>query len=142
MSRKTNTCPSCGDDSTESKHPSGYCKPCGNKLARKYRIKKDKERPFYNKHIRKKTECRIKGLPYNLSEEYLEQIWTGVCPIFGIKIVLTGSLSDSNYANLDRIDPKLGYIKGNVQWLSARANRLKNNMTIDELKRLYECLVK
>jgi hypothetical protein len=74
--------------------------------------------------------------------EYLEQIWTGVCPIFGIKIVLTGSLSDSNYANLDRIDPKLGYIKGNVQWLSARANRLKNNMTIDELKRLYECLVK
>ena len=32
-----------------------------------------------------------------------------------------------------RINPSLGYIKGNVQILSNRANRLKNNATASEL---------
>ena len=39
---------------------------------------------------------------------------------------------------LDRIDSNKGYIKENIQVISFKANRLKNNATIDELK----CIIK
>jgi hypothetical protein len=39
--------------------------------------------------------------------------------------------------SLDRIDPSLGYIKGNVRWISTRANTLRSNATIDELEALW-----
>lgn len=41
-----------------------------------------------------------------------------------------------NTAHLDRFDPKKGYIKGNVAWVSGRANRIKYDATLEELKSL------
>lgn len=35
--------------------------------------------------------------------------------------------------SLDRIDSSKGYVKGNVRVISARANMLKNNATVEEL---------
>jgi hypothetical protein len=34
---------------------------------------------------------------------------------------------------VDRIVPRRGYVRGNVAVISMRANRLKSNMTLDEL---------
>ena len=42
--------------------------------------------------------------------------------------------SHSNSASLDRIDSTKGYIKGNLQIISFRANTVKNNLTLDEMK--------
>lgn len=41
-----------------------------------------------------------------------------------------------NSPSLDRRDPSLGYVKGNVGVISDRANLLKSNMTLEELKKL------
>ncbi len=57
------------------------------------------------------------------------------CPVLGIKIIankLAGPLDSS--PSLDRINPKLGYIKGNVRIISNRANRIKSDATLEELK--------
>ena len=142
MSRKTNTCPKCGADSSDSKHTSGYCKPCSNKSSMVYQALKDEAQPFYRKVIRKKTQCKREGLDFDLTEDHLESIWTGVCPILEVPLDIRASRSESYAPHIDRIDPSKGYVKGNVQWLSARANRLKNNMTRDELERLYKWLNK
>ena len=40
-------------------------------------------------------------------------------------------------ASIDRIDPKLGYIKGNIQIISYRANWLKSNATLSEIEKIY-----
>lgn len=54
------------------------------------------------------------------------------CPVLGEPLI-----KNTEYASsLDRIDPSKGYIKGNIQVLSVRANMLKNNASIDELERL------
>ena len=58
------------------------------------------------------------------------------CPILGVLLQY-----NSDYApSIDRIDSSKGYIKGNVRVISKRANVLKNNATIEELKAVLEDL--
>lgn len=55
------------------------------------------------------------------------------CPILGIKLEITGKHASPNSPSLDKIIPELGYIKGNIQVISHKANSMKRDATIDEL---------
>lgn len=56
------------------------------------------------------------------------------CPILGIPLVLGIKQGGSpNSFSLDRIDNKLGYVKGNVQVISKRANSIKSDASLDEI---------
>jgi hypothetical protein len=55
-----------------------------------------------------------------------------VCPVFGLELDWFAEARKENSPSFDRVDPKLGYIKGNVQIISARANRIKNDGTAEE----------
>lgn len=58
------------------------------------------------------------------------------CPVFGMKLENRGYLgSRDNVMSLDRIDNSKGYVKGNVQVISFRANRMKSDMSIEELEK-------
>jgi hypothetical protein len=46
----------------------------------------------------------------------------------------------NNSPSLDRIVPELGYVEGNVVWISNRANILKRDATWEELQRVAEWL--
>ena len=64
-----------------------------------------------------------------------------ICPVLGIRLQ-PGSHSHQDCSpSVDRIDSTKGYTKDNVWIISARANRIKNNATIEEIKLLYEALV-
>lgn len=39
-------------------------------------------------------------------------------------------------AELDRLIPDKGYVKGNVHWISRRANRIKSDATVEELEKI------
>jgi hypothetical protein len=59
------------------------------------------------------------------------------CPLLGVELNYTkysGNTAPNNYATLDKIDPDKGYVLGNVQIVSFRANTLKNSATLEELK--------
>ena len=79
------------------------------------------------------NRAKRRGIPYNLS---LEDIQLPVlCPVFGTVLdygFKDGKLSP-NSASLDRRIPELGYVKGNVEIISWRANRIKTNATPEEL---------
>lgn len=111
------------------------CKACKSDEARKGR-----KVNYFGSYCRtKKSECKRKGIHYDLTPEYLESIWTGKCPISGLEISYGNTGRGSvNSAHLDRFNPELGYIKGNVAWISGRMNRIKYDATLEELKAIVE----
>lgn len=61
-----------------------------------------------------------------------------ICPILGIPLFFSPSIKTDNTPSLDRIDSQLGYIKGNVWIISWKANRVKNNVSLNELIKIGE----
>lgn len=74
------------------------------------------------------------------SIEHSDIIIPDVCPILGIPLFKVGGKPTPNSPSLDRIDSSKGYVKGNVWVVSWRANWIKNNSTISELKILIPAL--
>ena len=87
-----------------------------------------------------KDRCKArafeKGIPFDLDTDYLQSIATDKCPIFGTDFIWglhRGAKVNDATASLDRIIPELGYVKGNVVFISHMANRIKNDVTENEL---------
>lgn len=84
---------------------------------------------------RVRESAKRRGIEFNL--DITDIIIPEVCPVLGIKLA---SRNDGRKGpqqsspSLDRKDPAKGYIKGNVQVISHRANTLKNNATLEELE--------
>ncbi len=108
--------------------------------ARYHKLKENK--PFLHKKLYLAIKARANKLPFDLTEEYLESIWTGQCAISGMSIELYNHRNEENHAELDRINPSLGYIQGNVAWTSRRFNRLKGDGTVGDFKTIINYLEK
>jgi len=81
-----------------------------------------------------KKRAKERGVDFNLQIEDIPEI-PKVCPVLKIKIKEnTKSAPLDSSPSLDRINPKLGYIRGNVRFISNRANRIKSDATLEELK--------
>lgn len=111
---------------------SHLCKLCLNEYNRNWRL----SNWFRSLWMLKKSESRKNNLDFDLTPEYLESIWTDYCPIFGLKFVPLKFKEKKLNANpeLDRIIPEKGYIQGNVVFISARANRIKYDASVEELE--------
>ena len=58
-----------------------------------------------------------------------------LCPLLGIAIILGGDgVFNMNSPSLDRIDNSKGYVRGNIRVISLKANKLKSNLSLDELR--------
>jgi len=77
-----------------------------------------------------------KGLPFNIVEADIRV--PKICPV--LKITLEkgeGTLQDSS-PTLDRKIPELGYVRGNVEVISNKANRIKSNGNSLEIAAVLE----
>jgi hypothetical protein len=102
--------------------------------------KKRRLRPFWAMYKSAKTRAKDKELEFDLTENYLEQIYRPVCPVLGIPLIMSEGRHNHNSPSIDRIDPTKGYVQGNVCIISWRANKLKNDASLDELKALVRYL--
>ena len=92
-----------------------------------------------------RLRSRQKGLANNLTIAYCEKIYPkdGKCPVLEVEMVFGGGhKGKANSPSLDRIIPSKGYIKGNVRWMSSRANTMKQDASPEELKLFYKWLKK
>ena len=102
-----------------------------NEQTKQYRLE-NKEKWMCNTS---KVRAKQKNLPFNLSTEYLKEIWPedNKCPALGITMRKGDFCVTDHSPTLDRIIPKLGYIKGNVQVVSALANRIMSDATVNQV---------
>ena len=82
-----------------------------------------------------KQTAREKNLPFDLDKEYLKSIMVPACPIFGYVFDWDrmGMGQDPKAPSLDKFFPHLGYVKGNVAFISKRANSIKSDATEVEM---------
>jgi len=64
------------------------------------------------------------------------------CPMLGTELDYFAERTQENSVSFDRVDSSKGYIKGNVIVCSWRANRIKNDGTAEEHRKIYEYLSK
>jgi hypothetical protein len=79
---------------------------------------------------RKRQNAKVSKWGWDLSYHDIE--WNMVCPVLGIDLDWFAEARQENSPSFDRVNPKLGYVKGNVQIISSRANRIKNDGSSEE----------
>ncbi len=86
---------------------------------------------------RAKRRAELKGWDFNLTNDYIEDIFPKdwICPVFKTKMKINGG---DTSPSIDRVDSTKGYIQGNIQWISYRANNIKGVGTIEE----HEAVIK
>lgn len=99
-----------------------------------------KDRAYYRQAIKRKMLAGAKkrsGRKNWLFDLMVEDIIIPeVCPVLGIPLFVGDDTCSDNSPTLDRIDPNGFYTKDNVQVISLRANRIKNDATLEELEAL------
>lgn len=82
------------------------------------------------------------GIEFDLDLEHLHDIYPadGKCPVFGTALVWGQQSGRNNSPSLDRRDPARGYVKGNVAFISNRANRIKSDASKEDLERILSYL--
>lgn len=77
----------------------------------------------------------------DFGKEYLRELWikqNGKCALSGVDMTTLVFCGRTNTnISVDRINPNLGYIKGNVQLVCMAVNQMKSDLTLDEL--LFFC---
>lgn len=79
-----------------------------------------------------KRRAQLKNIEFTISISDIEIVDT--CPVLGIPIFFYREQMQDNSVSIDRVDNSLGYIPGNVRLISYRANRLKNDATLEEIE--------
>jgi len=95
---------------------------------------------FIKKILReRKRHCKANGIPFDLSIDDVKDVPI-FCPVLGLELKAGTGRNSPNSPSLDRTIPHLGYVKGNVAWMSLRANRLKSDGTMEEHLKIVEYL--
>jgi hypothetical protein len=147
----------------------GHCRDCGNKRKDKWRKRhpeevkasdrRNKARPEYKAQRRvtrrkyavehpevslldgARDRAKRYGLPLDITLDDI--VVPDVCPVLGLQLIRGNGMAQPNSPSLDRIIPERGYVKGNIIVVSHMANTIKNNATVDQLRKVadfYESL--
>lgn len=88
------------------------------------------------KYINIMDSARVRNIEFNMSLKKVKQLLNTKRCYFS-KEILSRIPNEPNQLTFDRIDNKKGYTDDNVVVCSYKINKLKSNLTIDEIKMLH-----
>lgn len=134
-------CPNCGEEQSylrknyaeESLKLGKLCKKCSNKIP-----DNNSHKGYYKNVLRKsfahkyKSNALVRRIDWNVSFDYLAELLIEQ----DFKCALTGwdihAMEINSPASLDRIDSSLGYIEGNLQWVTSKVNMMKQQYSQED----------
>lgn len=99
---------------------------------------------IYQRMSAARERARKEGYPFDLDVDYLIEIFhfqKGKCALSGREMKIGNEYNWWDRASLDKINPELGYVKGNIQFLTNRVNFSKGNLTNEEFFSLCKEIV-
>ena len=118
----------CKNGHLVSRHVSGNCPEC---LKQAHRRRTDNYTAWMLKA--KQSNAKAKGIEFSLRQEDI--VIPDRCPVLGIPLKKNISKSHAgNSPSIDRVDPTKGYMPDNIRIISHRANRKKQDCTVEELR--------
>lgn len=121
------------------KHMSS-CKSCNSKKCLQYQQKSGyrntEKYVFYQRSYEVKTRAGRKNIPVmDDLQQHLTDLWgkSKKCAYTGIEMSINGYHHNPYAMTVDRKDPKLGYVDGNIVLCCSMANRMKQNLNESEL---------
>jgi hypothetical protein len=99
-------------------------------------LKRDDRR--YKMYHNAQHRAKKKGIPFTISMEDI--VIPETCPLLGIPLISTNDKRDPRNPSLDQKVPGRGYTPDNIWVVSSRANWIKSDATLQELKTLVENL--
>lgn len=131
------SCTTCGvlkpfsDFHKHAQCKGGYnpvCKACRKPLSQQQNASRTMQRRLYDSA---KSRATKKGRDFDLELEDI--VIPTHCAVFGTPLV---------EPSIDRIDSSKGYVKGNIRIISLRANQLKSNASVEELRLVLADLIR
>ena len=86
-----------------------------------------------------RTRAKKQGVVFSITRDDI--VIPEFCPALGIRLDWNKGKALDNSMSLDKIIPRLGYIKGNVAVISKRANQIKHNASLDEIQKISAWLM-
>lgn len=79
-------------------------------------------------------------VPFDITRDYLLSIFPedNRCPVTGVVLKWGRVDGQENSPSLDKIIPELGYVEGNLIWVSNFVNRIKSNASVSMLKKIVD----
>lgn len=96
--------------------------------------------PIWYMWITARSRAKKKNIPFALTLQNMPKI-PSICPVLGIVLQHNSDGMQDSSPTLDRVIPLLGYVPGNVNVISWRANRLKGDASPEELEKIYKYVV-
>jgi len=115
-----------------------YYEKVGYEKGERPRKNQKNQHPSYDMWTNAKQRARLADLPFDLELEDI--VIPEVCPVFGSQIEKGRGTYTDNSPTLDRIIPAKGYTKKNTWVISMRANRLKQDASLEEIGMIYLAL--
>lgn len=90
-----------------------------------------------------RSRARKKGIEFAVSAEDLVPL-PDICPCLGLELNWRNSrgVSDPAAPTLDRLDNARGYVPGNVWVISMKANRIKSDSSVAELRAVAQAVAR
>ena len=103
-----------------------------------WRWENDLERAHFDFFRRKRQNCKSGKWEWSIS--YTDLVYPKYCPVLGMELNWFAEVRAENSPSIDRIDSAKGYTKDNVVVMSWRANRIKNDGTLQEHQKIVDFL--
>jgi hypothetical protein len=108
------------------------CRDCDKQKQLECRFKYPARQLFKSARRRAKDQ----GLPFTITEDDI--VIPEYCPVLGYKLKMSTGGTAPNSPSLDKIVPARGYVPGNIQVISQRANLMKYDASIEDLRAFAE----